>query len=305
MGSNPTPRTRDAPADFMRFVVWLLSLGYAKSTVESKVKLLRLLVRRGANLWDVESVKRVVALQPWCDGRKANAVDAYRSWLRMHGFSVEGLPRYVKKQKLPWIPLEREIDQLIAGCSHKVATFLQLLKETGMRCGEAWQLCWSDIDFETSTVRVTSEKHGHPRIFRLSSNLIGMLNKLPRKNEKVFGTGKLKDFRGMFCRQRGKVAEKLRNPRITRISFHTLRHWKATMEYRKTKDILHVMQLLGHKNIKNTLIYIQLEEALFKKRETEYICKVASTVKEAKQLVEAGFEYVTEIDGKKLFRKPK
>jgi GMP synthase PP-ATPase subunit len=77
------------------------------------------------------------------------------------------------------------------------------------------------------------------------------------------------------------------------------------MEYHKTKDILHVMQLLGHKNIKNTLIYIQLEEALFKKGETEYICKVASTVEEAKQLVEAGFEYVTEIDGKKLFRKPK
>jgi len=30
------------------------------------------------------------------------------------------------------------------------------------------------------------------------------------------------------------------------------------MEYHKTRDILYVMRLLGHKNIKNTLIYMQL-----------------------------------------------
>lgn len=62
----------------------------------------------------------------------------------------------------------------------------------------------------------------------------------------------------LFYDQRKKIAEKLQNPRILKISFHTLRHWKATMEYYKTKDILHVMRLLGHKNIKNTLIYTQL-----------------------------------------------
>jgi hypothetical protein len=37
----------------------------------------------------------------------------------------------------------------------------------------------------------------------------------------------------------------------------------------------------------------------------EYCCKVAKTVDEASQLVEAGYEYVTEIDGSKLFRKRK
>ncbi|MDH5448249.1 MAG: hypothetical protein OEY24_02430 [Candidatus Bathyarchaeota archaeon] len=30
------------------------------------------------------------------------------------------------------------------------------------------------------------------------------------------------------------------------------------MEYHKTKDALHIKQLLGHKNINNTLIYTQL-----------------------------------------------
>jgi len=52
------------------------------------------------------------------------------------------------------------------------------------------------------------------------------------------------------------------------------------------------------------MIYIQLEQALFK-GETEYVCKVARTVKQAKMLIEAGFEFVCEIGGAKLFRKPK
>ena len=48
------------------------------------------------------------------------------------------------------------------------------------------------------------------------------------------------------------------------ITFKTFRHFKATMEYHRTKDIIHVMRLLGHKNIKNTLVYTQLVH--FKKR---------------------------------------
>ncbi len=37
----------------------------------------------------------------------------------------------------------------------------------------------------------------------------------------------------------------------------------------------------------------------------DYVCKVAQTLGEACTLVEAGFEYVTEMNGMKLFRKRK
>ena len=73
------------------------------------------------------------------------------------------------------------------------------------------------------------------------------------------------------------------------------------MEYHKTKDILHVMRLLGHRNITNTLIYTQLITV----QDDDYACKAARTIKEATQLIEGGFEYVTEMDGTKLFRKRK
>lgn len=100
---------------------------------------------------------------------------------------------------------------------------------------------------------------------------------------------------------KGKNTSKLQNPRINNVTFHTFRHWKATMEYYKTKDILHVMKLLGHRNINNTLLYTQLVNF----ESNEYHVATAKTLEEACKLVEVGFEYVTEMDGIKIFRKRK
>ena len=72
----------------------------------------------------------------------------------------------------------------------------------------------------------------------------------------------------------------------------------------KTKDILHVMQVLGHKNIKNTLIYVQLAEELFRDQQ-DYVSKVAKTEADACALIDAAFEYVCDFDKSKIFRKKK
>jgi len=234
-----------------------------------------------------------------------NAADAYTAFLRMNGGTWDP-PRYQVAQKLPFIPTEAELDALIAGCGPKTATFLQLLKETAMRAGEANRLKWTDIDFVSRTVRVTPEKGSKARIFKLSNKLLNMLMRLKEKSdsELVFSKS-LRTRRKLFYKQRATLARNLQNPRLLQIHFHTFRHWKATMLYHQTKDILYVMQFLGHRNIKNTLIYIQLEESLFKDQNEEFICKVATTVEEAKILIEAGFEYVCDFNGAKMFRKRK
>jgi integrase len=104
-----------------------------------------------------------------------------------------------------------------------------------------------------------------------------------------------------FNAQRKRSAKKLGNPRLLKIHFHTLRHWKATMEYHRTKDILYVMKLLGHKSRNNTLVYTQLMEF----EGDEYHSAIANGVEEAKKLVEAGFEYVCNHENVMLFRKRK
>jgi integrase len=296
----------DVKGKIIQYAWWMKKEGYAEATIRGRSKLLSILAKRGTNLYDPESVKTTIAKQPWCEGRKANAVDAYSTFLRMTGGAWEA-PRYKTVRKLPFIPKETEVDQLISACSNRMSIFLQTLKETGMRSGEAWQLEWSDIDFETNTVRITPEKRSNPRIIRISRKLIGMLNTLPKNHGKrIFANPQqpLDHYRDNFCQQRRRIAEKLQAPRLRRITFHTLRRWKGTMEYHRTKDILHVMQLLGHKNIKNTLLYVQLAEELFKD-ELDYISKVAKNEKEICSLVEAGFEYVCEFNGHKIFRKKK
>lgn len=288
------------------FAWFMKKAGLRIGTITPRCKLLKILSRRGANLFDPESVKDAIAEQKWCEGRKANAVDAYSGFLTMIGGTWTP-PKYKSIPKLPFVPKETEIDQLIAACSLRVGTFLQLLKETGARCGEVWQIEWDFFDFETSTVRITPEKNSNPRIFKMSQKLVGMLRSLPRNYGKyVFSNPDmpLDHFRDNYCQQRKRIAQKTQSPRIQKIQFKTMRTWKGTMEYHKTRDVLHVMQVLGHKNIKNTLIYIQLEEALFND-EIDFVSKVAKTEAEVCVLIESGFDFVCDFEGHKLFRKRK
>ncbi len=69
--------------------------------------------------------------------------------------------------------------------------------------------------------------------------------------------------------------------------------------------ILYVKEVLGHKNIQNTMVYVHLEEAIFEFGNYEFTVLTARTIKEAKKLLEVGFEYVAEVEGVKLFRKRK
>ena len=125
---------------------------------------------------------------------------------------------------------------------------------------------------------------------------------LPSKNSQlVFGDATLETLRETFMIQRKHITFKTRSPRLDRITFHTLRHCKGTMEYHRTKDILHVKELLGHRNISSTLIYTH--QISFEG--DEYHTATAKTIKEHEELLKAGFDYVTERDGVKIYRKRK
>jgi len=293
-----TMQTGDVKGKIVEYSFWLLKQGYAKTTIEGRTRILKRLAKLG-DLFNPESVKEVIAKQEWSAGRRENAVDAYSKFLQLQNMKWEP-PQYRRIRKLPFIPAEVEIDALIGACSKRISTFLQLLKETGIRCGEACQLKWTDIDAENSSIRVTPEKGSNPRIFQVTSKLMSMINALPKGSSNLFHPNP-NAMRRAYQRQRKRAALKLQNPRLMQISFHTFRHWKATMEYHKTKDILHVMRILGHKNINNTLIYTQLINF----KDDDYVAKVAHSEQEVCQLIEAGYEYVCDYGANRIFRKRK
>jgi integrase len=76
------------------------------------------------------------------------------------------------------------------------------------------------------------EKGSEPRQLHVSEKTLAMLNRLPKKEKQVF---KWETIYKLFFIQRKKVAQKMNNPRILQIIFHTLRHWKGTMESIKPK----------------------------------------------------------------------
>ncbi len=290
----------DIKGKIIEHAFWMQKEGYAEATISRRIRFLKTMMNKGANLADPESLKEMIARQQnWQVKTKDIAVETYSLFLKMQGLTWNP-PKFKSVKKLPFIPTEQEINSLIAGSNRKTAIFLQLLKETGIRCGEAFLLKWTDFNFENRTVDITPEKGSEPRQLPISSQLIAMLNSLPRDHEKPYGCSE-RHFARAFRLQRSRVAFNLKNDRLKKIHFHTLRHWKATTEYAKTKDILHVMKILGHRNIQNTLLYTQL--ITFKN--DEFHSATAKTVEDAQKLVEAGFEYVCDFGEVKLFRKRK
>ena len=300
--------TADIKGKLVELAWWMEKQGYAKETIRGYSSSLRALLHRHANLLDPESVKDALAKEKkWSQNRRRNVINAYTLFLKVNGRTWDK-PRCKVVRKIPFIPTEEELDCLISGTSRKVSTFLQLLKETAMRSGEAKRLQRTDVDFERRALTLNQpEKNSLPRIWTISPQLINMLNALPRKSLRIFGDGPINSIKTTFLRARRRLATKLQNPRLLRISFHTFRHWKATMEYHRTKDLLHVMAFLGHKKSDNTLLYVQLDQKLFKDHDDSFHVRVGHNIGEAIGLIEAGYEYVTGEcnDGGKLFRKRK
>jgi integrase len=260
---------------------------------------------RALNLLDPESVKTVIALQKtWCDGTKANVVDSYTCFLEKEGLTWDP-PRYKRQEKIPFIPSEAELNMLIGGSGKTLSIFLQGLKETGTDPGELAAIQSIDINKKARTITINHPVKGHrPRVLTVSQELINRLEPLMKQSGRLFDDDQL---RRAFLYKRRTMVRKLSNPRLRNITFTTFRHWFATMEYHRTKDILHVQRLLGHKNIQNTLIYIDLEATLFGNSSDGFTVRIAHDVGEAATLTESGFEYVTGeySDGGKIFRKHK
>jgi len=268
---------------------------------------LRRLFGWGVNVEDSLAVMDLVnvKLRDRSVGYREKIVHAVNRWLEFKGKPKLAL-KFKRERKIPEVPLEKDLDALINALPLSCSCLCRLLKETAFRPGEALRLRVKDIDFERGIITLNKpEKGSNSRQVKISHQLQAQLKTLiSRKNlglEDRIWNGTVDGLSSRFRKWRKRIAEKLGNPRILKISWYSFRHWKATMEYHKTKDILYVKELLGHKNINNTLVYTHMVDW----KEEDYIVKVAASLEEAVKLLEAGFEYVTDWENKKLFRKRK
>lgn len=274
----------------------LTAEGRAKNTLEAiSYHLTRL--SRTTDLTNPEEVKLTIAGMTTSNGDKDNYVKAYANLAKLNQIQWKQ-PRYKVIRRIPIIPTRENLMKIISA-SKKYAPIFKTLMETGLMPYELSQVEQKDIDLERGILNARGFKTHYPRTFKLTQETTAML--------KIYFTRYIKFpqsewMQEAWAKTRNKVAKKLQDPTLKTIRLYDLRHYYATMLYDKTKDILLVKQQLGHHQIETTMIYTQL---IHFNDEQNYTCKTAKNLTEATDLIEHGFEYITEMDGIKLFRKRK
>ncbi len=208
-------------------------------------------------------------------GLSAGTINNYISGIRFYYTHVldkpwnpRKIPRMKRKISFPVIPPREDILAILEATTnvkHK-AIFL-LMYGSGLRVSEVASLKISDICSKTMRVRVENAKHDTNRYTILSETALIVLRQYFRN---TFSPGSYKPDDWLFPGQKPgehinvktikntliKVRNKLNLD--YRISAHTMRHCFASHCLEEGIDLAIIQQMLGHKNIKTTAIYLHM-----------------------------------------------
>ena len=130
--------------------------GKPQTTIIPRIRILKQ-VSQLCNITNPYEVKETLSTLKWKNSTKNNFIMTYTNFLKSIDKTWKK-PTYTKEDKKPFIPMEQELDQLIASTGNTMSTLLQMLKETGTRIGEALMLTWLDLNLQQKTVNITPEK---------------------------------------------------------------------------------------------------------------------------------------------------
>jgi integrase len=281
----------------------LQRLGYSEAYITTMVKALRKMAKH-CNLFNPNEALTYIAKLNAMESYKANLCDFYKHFADYYNIPFVK-PRYRRDHKLPYVPTTEEINLFIAHSKSKYAVIYSIMRDTGMRPIEVSNLKLKDIDLENGVINVYSAKHGIPRMVKVKPSTLAMIKDYVQKykfelDDKLFPSSD--KISNTFCRLRHELAKKLQNPKLKNIKLYSFRHFYATSLYYETKDILLTKEMLGHKNINNTMIYTHLVRL---DKDDKFYSATAKTIEEASKLIEHGFEHVTTFNNIMLFRKRK
>lgn len=167
----------------------------------------------------------------------------------------------VFSQELPKYFNRDEIGRILDMVKNEPKKYLliSLLWQTGARVSEILGIQVKDIDFHNKSLRITTlkQKRRPQRAIPTQGNLLGLLGAYIASNEL-----KRDDFVLDITRQR---AHQIVREAVSRAGLdderahpHTFRHSFAVFAVLSGVPILVIKNWLGHSNIQNTLIYMQV-----------------------------------------------
>ena len=201
-----------------------------------------------------------------------HTVYGLRFLLKTEGLSYDylHLPSIAHDKKLPDVLSKDEIWKMLTGAKllkHRLV--IGLLYGCGLRCMELRNLELKHLDFDRQMLHVVLGKGGKDRYVPLSDHLIRGIKSYvnvahPKKylfENTACKTEDQRDFDGRYS-QRGvqwvvkAIAKEVGIRKDVHV--HTLRHTYATHLLEDGASILTGQKLLGHSNIRTTLIYLHV-----------------------------------------------
>jgi integrase/recombinase XerD len=181
-------------------------------------------------------------------------------------YLVDDTPYPKVPRRLPTVLTPEEVQRLIAAARTLAErAMLMVLYSTGLRNAELRHLQVRDIDSRAMLIHVSHAKGGRDRYVPLSATLLATLREHWRwmKPKTWLFPGTLHNWRADrpitpkvvwdACR-----AAAARAGLTKRVSAHTLRHSFATHLLEAGADIRTIQLLLGHAEVRHTVIYLHL-----------------------------------------------
>lgn len=183
------------------------------------------------------------------------ALRFYKDRVTKEGFSQD-IPLARRPAKLPVILNRGEVQDLLKATGNlKHQLLLRLFYYGGLRLNEARNLRWEDVDFERGLIHLKKCKGGKERVVFLHEKV----------KEVMMGYGVHRFGPVLVSGRGGKynlrtmemiVSNSAAKAGIGRVvTPHGLRHSFATHLLESGADISHIQRLLGHCDIRTTLIY--------------------------------------------------
>jgi integrase/recombinase XerD len=192
----------------------------------------------------------------------------YKKVLKRRDLAYDDLIFPKTPRKLPVVLSQQEVKRLIEAAPNLLyRTVLMVLYSTGVRRTEASLLKVSDIDSERRVIHVRQGKGSRDRDVPLTPKLLEALRQYWRwKKPRVYLFPSTPGHRGLdgpishrtiwyVC----KIAA-VKAGIKKRIGPHTLRHSFATHLLEAGADLRTIQLLLGHQELKDTIIYLHLSQ---------------------------------------------
>jgi len=174
-------------------------------------------------------------------------------------FQFDRMKRPRKSKYLPTILSKSEINRILTACTNlKHSTLLYTLYSSGMRLTEVLNLRVEDVWWDRNQIIIKAGKGKKDRIVMLSRVLKEILSLYADKYKPIHWLFEGRDRRTQYASSSvQKVVKRAVNKAgiYKRITPHTLRHCFATHLMDSGTDVRFIQELLGHKDIKTTLIY--------------------------------------------------